>query len=128
MNYVDYNATFPELHIHDEVEWAPNPDCNDRQWERAVIMMLKNNGCDVARFNQMGLVYQHDCIHISDERCHSTTTRDWQDPARGVFRLSKREMQWRDMMRLVPELQNTVRHLRIQIEQMVVELEQVKIT
>ena len=103
---------YPEIHRGTEIEWASSPGAGDAQWILGRVAITKTESCDV---ELAGSGVRRDCLHVDDPRCEAT--RDWAQAGRGVFRLTRGELERREMFgKTIPAIKRKLFHIEQFIE------------
>ena len=94
---------YPATRPGDRIIWAPEPNSNPLLWLVGIVILEKTQSCDLRVYCPDGReVTKHDCWHADDPRCKSAP-QNYRDPERGVFRLSKTELERRRLLKFLDE-------------------------
>ena len=105
---------YPEVFEGCEVLWAPKSDVSPFQWILGKVYRLKNESCDIKVERPTGIEFRENVIHADDPRLK--TMKD--NPIRGVFKLSQRELDIRQIVGKVNDLDVRVSTLQRTVENM----------
>jgi hypothetical protein len=110
---------YPATRPGDRIIWAPEPNSNPLLWLVGIVILQKNQSCDLRVYCPDGReVTKHDCWHADDPNC-KLTPGTYREPGRGVFRLAPSELESRDLReRIIPMLRREVAQVRAENNQL----------